>query len=384
MATSIRRYDQHHLILGDLFNGNRPLPDACSRRSSRMWTSLGDPVLPGRHRRSRQEMLEHARHATRADRQAAVHPGHRELGTDQAQPASCPGRDRATGRRGEPSRDRAQNYIDSLSAVLTEPWFLGWHWCSYFENLARGWGIEGPVGRAVRRFRRARDRVQPVGLRPNSRPRPPRSDLPGGRDAFGAPGARSSRRARGSAMFTFGAEIRPYHDYSLDVALGELAGLGFTHVNLWSSRAALAHHVNPGDDVAAIRRLLRTHGMTPTGLTLYGHDQAGLLRRIELAAELGIDTVIFDCEANSRTSSDPVAGFVALVRATRRGGSPSRTTCACRSPRTSSRAATRATGRSEGVDTFSPDQAPARGGQFAVPRRLRRTPALVGHERDHR
>lgn len=99
-------------------------------------------------------------------------------------------------------------------------------------------------------------------------------------------------------MYTFGAEILPYHDYSLDSALGELAGLGFTHVNLWSSRGPLAHHVNPGDDVTAIRRLLRTHGMTPTGLTIYGQDQAGLRRRIELAAELGIDTVIFDCEAD--------------------------------------------------------------------------------------
>ena len=66
-------------------------------------------------------------------------------------------------------------------------------------------------------------------------------------------------------MYTFGAEILPYHDYPLDRALGALADLGFTHVNLWSSRAPLAHHINPGDDVAGIRALLRAHGITPSG-----------------------------------------------------------------------------------------------------------------------
>ncbi len=99
-------------------------------------------------------------------------------------------------------------------------------------------------------------------------------------------------------MFTFGAEIAPYHDFSLDDSLRELASLGFTHVNLWSSRNPLAHHVNPGDDVAEIKRLLRKHGITPTALTMYGKTQEEMRERIELAAEIGIDTVVFDCEAN--------------------------------------------------------------------------------------
>ena len=99
-------------------------------------------------------------------------------------------------------------------------------------------------------------------------------------------------------MFTLGAEILPYHDYPLEVALRELASLGFTHVNLWSSRAPLAHHVNPGDDPAAIRRLLTQYGITPTALTMYGKTQDEMRQRIEFAAELGIDTVVFDCEAH--------------------------------------------------------------------------------------
>ena len=108
-------------------------------------------------------------------------------------------------------------------------------------------------------------------------------------------------------MFTFGAEILPYHDFSLDDSLRELSNLGFTHVNLWSSRTPLAHHVNPGDDVVEIRRLLKKYGITPTGLTMYGKTQEEMRQRIELAADIGIDTVVFDCEANY---SDFVGSFL--------------------------------------------------------------------------
>lgn len=99
-------------------------------------------------------------------------------------------------------------------------------------------------------------------------------------------------------MFTLGAEILPYHDYPFEVALRELANMGFTHINLWSSRAPLAHHINPGDDPAEIRRLLAKYGITPTALTMYGKTQDEMRQRIEFAAEIGIDTVVFDCEAS--------------------------------------------------------------------------------------
>lgn len=108
-------------------------------------------------------------------------------------------------------------------------------------------------------------------------------------------------------MFTYGAEILPYHDFTLDESLAELAGLGFTHVNLWTSAPPLASHVNPGDDVGEIKETLARHGMTATGLTMYGKDQDEIAQRIEFAGELGIDTVIFDCEANY---SDFVSSFL--------------------------------------------------------------------------
>jgi sugar phosphate isomerase/epimerase len=99
-------------------------------------------------------------------------------------------------------------------------------------------------------------------------------------------------------VFRYTAEVLPYHDYPLDTALGELAGLGFTEVNLWSSAPPLAAHVNPGDDPVKITAMLARHGIRPCGLTTYGKNVEEISERLRLAHDLGIDTVVFDCEAN--------------------------------------------------------------------------------------
>ncbi|GAB3264190.1 sugar phosphate isomerase/epimerase family protein [Arthrobacter pigmenti] len=99
-------------------------------------------------------------------------------------------------------------------------------------------------------------------------------------------------------MFRYTAEILPYHDMEFEDAVRDLADMGFSEVNLWSSAAPLGHHVNPGDDPKAILKILDKHKMTPCGLTVYGKNQEEILERVEFAKELGIDTVIFDCEAN--------------------------------------------------------------------------------------
>jgi len=119
-------------------------------------------------------------------------------------------------------------------------------------------------------------------------------------------------------VFRYTAEILPYHDFDLEQSVAELAGLGFTEVNLWTSAAPLAHHVNPGDDPGKIRAVLEKHGMKPCGLTMYGKTQDEMLERIQLAHDLGIDTVIFDCEANY---ADFVSSFLPpLVEAGERLG----------------------------------------------------------------
>jgi sugar phosphate isomerase/epimerase len=99
-------------------------------------------------------------------------------------------------------------------------------------------------------------------------------------------------------MFRYTAEILPYHDHPFEDAIRELAGIGFTEVNLWTSADPLAHHVNPGDDPGKVLATLDQYGIKPCGLTMYGKTQDEILERIQLAHDLGIDTVIFDCEAN--------------------------------------------------------------------------------------
>jgi sugar phosphate isomerase/epimerase len=119
-------------------------------------------------------------------------------------------------------------------------------------------------------------------------------------------------------VFRYTVEIVPYHDYSFEESIRELAQLGFTEVNLWSSAPPLAAHVNPGDDPRKIKGVLEQYGMKPCGLTMYGKTQDEMLERIELARDLGIDTVIFDCEANY---SDFVSEFLPpLVESGERNG----------------------------------------------------------------
>jgi len=119
-------------------------------------------------------------------------------------------------------------------------------------------------------------------------------------------------------MFRYTAEILPYHDHSFEDAVRDLAEIGFTEINLWSSASPLGHHVNPGDDPGEILRILDKYGVRPCGLTTYGKTQDEILERIDFAAELGIDTLIFDCEANY---PDFVSRFLPpLVEAGRRRG----------------------------------------------------------------
>jgi sugar phosphate isomerase/epimerase len=108
-------------------------------------------------------------------------------------------------------------------------------------------------------------------------------------------------------VFRYTAEILPYHDYPLETALDELRQLGFKEVNLWTSAAPLARHVTPGDDTGKIKEALKKVDMRACGLTMYGKSQDEMLERIQLAHDLDIDTVIFDCEANY---SDFVSTFL--------------------------------------------------------------------------
>ena len=40
--------------------------------------------------------------------------------------------------------ERGEDYAAMLQPLLDEPWILGWHWCGYVENTARGWELKDP------------------------------------------------------------------------------------------------------------------------------------------------------------------------------------------------------------------------------------------------
>jgi hypothetical protein len=40
--------------------------------------------------------------------------------------------------------ERGVFYEKTVRAFMSRPWCLGWHWCSYVENPARGYGLKDP------------------------------------------------------------------------------------------------------------------------------------------------------------------------------------------------------------------------------------------------
>lgn len=137
MAKYIRMYDTNHLILGDLYNGNRPLPAPVLAGAKEHIDVLQVQYFPKDTDESRGEMLDHARWASKEIGKPLFIPDignwtATEMNPNRAQAGMA---DHAA---------RAQNYIDSINTVVKEPWFVGFHWCAYIENTARGWGIKSP------------------------------------------------------------------------------------------------------------------------------------------------------------------------------------------------------------------------------------------------
>lgn len=143
MAKYIRTYDTNHLILGDLYNGNRGLPDAVLAAMKPYVDVLAIQYFPGNTPAARQEMKEHAARAVELTGKPLYIPDIGNWAPTKLNPhrvADPSGRLAGM----ESQAARAQHYIETIGSVLKEPWFLGWHWCAYFENLARGWGIKDP------------------------------------------------------------------------------------------------------------------------------------------------------------------------------------------------------------------------------------------------
>jgi hypothetical protein len=135
IAKAIKEQDPNHLILGDRYNGNKGIPEAVLRAMAKYVDVL-----------SVQYFVETPTPAAREEMRSKLEKWSHQCGGKPVLLADignfCPTETnpkRTSAIQGG-QRGRGEDYVASLSAVLKEKWFVGWHWCSYIENEARGWG----------------------------------------------------------------------------------------------------------------------------------------------------------------------------------------------------------------------------------------------------
>lgn len=132
----IRAVDPNHLILGDRYNGNKGIPRAVLTAMKHFVDVLSVQYFPGPNPRERARMI------------ADLRSWHEYTG----KPVILADTGNWTATELNPRRrsslasqaERGEDYAAMLQPLLDEPWFLGWHWCGYVENTARGWGLKDP------------------------------------------------------------------------------------------------------------------------------------------------------------------------------------------------------------------------------------------------
>ena len=133
---AIRRVDPHHLILGDRYNGNKAIPEPVLRAMAPFGDVLSVQYFIEPTADARQKMIDDL------VRWREMCGGKPVLVADIGNwtpTARNPGRVSLPDQAG-----RGQDYGETLATLLAQPWFVGWHWCSYLENDVRGWGLKDP------------------------------------------------------------------------------------------------------------------------------------------------------------------------------------------------------------------------------------------------
>ncbi|WP_432855095.1 agarase [Amycolatopsis sp. CA-161197] len=136
VVEAIRRYDPNHLVLGDRYNGNKGIPPAVLHAAADHVDVLSIQYFCGTDQASFDQMRDDlAAWSAQAGKPVLI----ADIG-NMAPTDLNPHRYNGLADQ----RARGENYVDSLATVLGEPWFVGWHWCGYLENLSRGWGLKSP------------------------------------------------------------------------------------------------------------------------------------------------------------------------------------------------------------------------------------------------
>ena len=137
----IRRYDSNHLILGDRYHANKGIPTQVLLAMKPFVDVLSLQYYSGARIEDHIRMRDSFATWQEITGKPVINA---DIGNWIATP------NRKTGLSSQ--AERGANYEESLALLLKEPWFLGWHWCAYVENLSRGWGIKDPWDEPYREF----------------------------------------------------------------------------------------------------------------------------------------------------------------------------------------------------------------------------------------
>lgn len=136
IVENIRLIDKNHLVLGDRFNGNKAMPVPVLEAMKPYVDVLSVQYFNAPTSESRAEMVRTLGEAHAVSGKPVLNA---DLGNWMATELN-PQRASSFNSHAE----RGQDYVDSIGAMLENDWFVGWHWCSYLENTARGWGLKDP------------------------------------------------------------------------------------------------------------------------------------------------------------------------------------------------------------------------------------------------
>lgn len=148
VTRNIRRHDPNHLVLGDRYGVRAGMPDPVLRAMREYVDVLSVQAFTGADQRRHADvlaLLDRCHELTGKPILLADTGNWCATAMNPQRASDIP--DQAT---------RAELYVSTLSAYAERPWFLGWNWCGYVENLARGVGMKDPFDEPYRDF------VEPV------------------------------------------------------------------------------------------------------------------------------------------------------------------------------------------------------------------------------
>lgn len=131
---AVRAVDPDHLILGDRYNGNIPIPEVVLEAAAPYIDVLSVQYFPGPTVGGIDKMRDDLRRWSKlVDKPVLV----ADIGNNAPSPLRSTRPDAL-----DTQKARGDQYRVALESLLREDWLVGFHWCGFIENHTRGWGIK--------------------------------------------------------------------------------------------------------------------------------------------------------------------------------------------------------------------------------------------------